>query len=166
VLLTAADRLTPEAANALLVTLEEPPSHALILLTADNPAAVLPTVRSRCLLIQLTAVPDKEFTPGLDTTLAAGRPGRAIRYCNDEAFAKRIDSLRSDVETWRDGAVPQRLALAARYGVDRDSTTSFLDEVDLALPLSWRQGLIAARRRLARNVTPRAALEAFAMLST
>jgi len=43
-----AGRLGAEAANAFLKTLEEPPAHALFLLLAANPSAVLPTIRSRC----------------------------------------------------------------------------------------------------------------------
>jgi DNA polymerase-3 subunit delta' len=44
----AADELTPQAANALLKTLEEPPVRALILLVCHRPARLLPTIRSRC----------------------------------------------------------------------------------------------------------------------
>jgi len=43
-----AGRLGTEAANAFLKTLEEPPEHACFVLLAANPAAVLPTIRSRC----------------------------------------------------------------------------------------------------------------------
>ena len=43
-----ADRMNAEAQNALLKTLEEPPPDTLILLTSGNPAALLPTTRSRC----------------------------------------------------------------------------------------------------------------------
>ncbi len=43
-----AGHLGAEAANAFLKTLEEPPAHAMFLLLADNPTAVLPTIRSRC----------------------------------------------------------------------------------------------------------------------
>lgn len=176
VLLPSADRLTIEAANALLVTLEEPPAHALILLTADNPAAVVATIRSRCLPLQLTAVPDDELQTGLESAavpadqvkralaLAAGRPGRALRYLRDEAFAQKLNGLRDDLTAWQEGALPERLALAARYGTEREAATDFLEELDLMLPLNWRRGLLDARRRLARNVQPRAALEAFAML--
>ncbi|MFO0702587.1 MAG: hypothetical protein U0514_01780 [Candidatus Andersenbacteria bacterium] len=98
VLLPGADRLTPEAANALLVTLEEPPAHALILLTATNAGAVLPTVRSRCLPIPLQLVSAAEIKAGLGApnpvvALAAGRPGRALRYLHDQALPS--SSMRS-----------------------------------------------------------------------
>ncbi len=47
--LDAADRMTPAASNALLKGLEEPPPRAHVLLLADRPFRVLPTIRSRCL---------------------------------------------------------------------------------------------------------------------
>lgn len=45
-------RLNAEGANALLKTLEEPPSQALILLICDTPDSLLPTIRSRCQVIR------------------------------------------------------------------------------------------------------------------
>lgn len=49
-IIEAADRLTREAANALLLTLEEPSASALFILTAESP--ILPTIMSRCQVIQ------------------------------------------------------------------------------------------------------------------
>jgi hypothetical protein len=48
-----AGRFGAEAANAFLKILEEPPEHVRFLLLAANPAAVLPTIRSRCQLLAL-----------------------------------------------------------------------------------------------------------------
>jgi len=45
--------------NALLKILEEPPAYGVFLLLADNPEKLLPTVRSRCTELQLTALPEK-----------------------------------------------------------------------------------------------------------
>jgi len=44
-----ADLMNNRAQNAFLQLLEEPPSHAVFILSTDNPAALLPTVRSRCM---------------------------------------------------------------------------------------------------------------------
>ncbi len=43
-----AEKLTPQAANCLLKTLEEPPEHSLLILIASQASALLPTVISRC----------------------------------------------------------------------------------------------------------------------
>jgi DNA polymerase-3 subunit delta' len=48
-----ADRLMPQAANAFLKTLEEPPAGSLILLTSELPEALLDTIRSRCISVHL-----------------------------------------------------------------------------------------------------------------
>jgi DNA polymerase-3 subunit delta' len=59
-----------EAANSLLKILEEPPDFATIFLLTDNPTALLPTIRSRCMHLRLAPVPADEIEP----YLAAIRP--------------------------------------------------------------------------------------------
>lgn len=54
-LIDDADRLTIEAANALLKTLEEPPGFALLVLVTSRPFALPATIRSRCQSLRLTA---------------------------------------------------------------------------------------------------------------
>jgi DNA polymerase-3 subunit delta' len=48
-----ADRLMPQAANAFLKTLEEPPDHSVLILVSALPEALLDTIRSRCIEVQL-----------------------------------------------------------------------------------------------------------------
>jgi DNA polymerase-3 subunit delta' len=57
--LVDADCLNRSAANALLKTLEEPPDGTFLLLTSCHPGRLLPTVRSRCQLVNLQ--PDAEL---------------------------------------------------------------------------------------------------------
>jgi DNA polymerase-3 subunit delta' len=47
----------PNAANALLKTLEEAPAHVVLLLTADTPEQLLPTITSRCEILRLRPLP-------------------------------------------------------------------------------------------------------------
>jgi hypothetical protein len=61
------------AANAFLKTLEEPPPHVRLLLLAENPGAVLPTIRSRCQQLSLpgaSAVADFDDDEGIPPELA------------------------------------------------------------------------------------------------
>ena len=60
--------------NALLKVLEEPPSYGVFLLITDNPEQLLPTVRSRCVELELTSLPEavlldalRRRFPGADT---------------------------------------------------------------------------------------------------
>jgi DNA polymerase-3 subunit delta' len=59
-----------EAANALLKVLEEPPDHAHIFILAENPGDLLPTIRSRCALVRLCALPIVD----IETLLAKHHP--------------------------------------------------------------------------------------------
>ncbi|MFN2250473.1 MAG: ATP-binding protein [Anaerolineae bacterium] len=102
------DRATPAAANALLKTLEEPPPHAVLVLTASDADSVLPTVRSRCRTVSLRPLPVAvaaralESDWGIDKASAdslarrsAGRLGWAVAAVEDPG----IDELR---RTWLD----------------------------------------------------------------
>ncbi|MFZ1102920.1 MAG: DNA polymerase III subunit delta', partial [Hyphomicrobiaceae bacterium] len=53
VIVDSADELNPNAANALLKSLEEPPPRAVFLLVTSRPSALLPTIRSRCRRLDL-----------------------------------------------------------------------------------------------------------------
>src|SRR4029077_3627107 len=56
VIVDGADEMNRNAANALLKILEEPPRRALLLLVSHSPGRLLPTIRSRCRRIPLTAL--------------------------------------------------------------------------------------------------------------
>ena len=56
-ILVQADRMTVEAANALLKVLEEPPEHAHFILLCSSFLSLLPTIRSRCLCFRFGPVP-------------------------------------------------------------------------------------------------------------
>jgi len=71
VIVDAADELNVNAANALLKSLEEPPSRALFLLIASEPARLLPTVRSRCRRLQLAPLTGTALRQASEAALAA-----------------------------------------------------------------------------------------------
>lgn len=86
------DRAVPAAMDALLKTLEEPPSMSKLILTADVGETLLPTIVSRCQVISLRPVPAAEIESALTAhfdlpadaaaslaRLSGGRPGWAIR---------------------------------------------------------------------------------------
>ena len=62
-IIAEADRLQPQAANAFLKTLEEPPSNSLLLLLSALPEALPDTIVSRCISIPLTASADETALP-------------------------------------------------------------------------------------------------------
>ena len=62
-IISEADRLQPQAANAFLKTLEEPPNNSLLLLLSTIPEVLPDTILSRCIPIPLTADRDKKVSP-------------------------------------------------------------------------------------------------------
>lgn len=62
VLIDSADDMNPNAANALLKLLEEPPSHAMIVLVSHNPGRLLATIRSRCRVIAFKPIEPDSFS--------------------------------------------------------------------------------------------------------
>ena len=72
---------SPEAANALLKLLEEPPPATVFLLTASDPEALLPTIRSRLLAVRLRAMPESAVVDYLvrERGLAQGEAALAAR---------------------------------------------------------------------------------------
>lgn len=94
VVIDAADDLERGAANALLKTLEEPPTDMIFLLVSHAPGRLLPTIRSRCRPMRFEALNDADMRkalkmadgslslPELDALVRVGdgSPGKALRY--------------------------------------------------------------------------------------
>jgi DNA polymerase-3 subunit delta' len=105
-ILTAANFMK-EAANSLLKVLEEPPDTVHIIILAENPGELLPTIRSRCATVRLGALPvdeidmlladrRSEIPPqqrGLVARLAQGAAGRALGFDLAAYTAARADAL-------------------------------------------------------------------------
>jgi len=96
-----------EAANSLLKVLEEPPANTSLILLAENPQELLPTIRSRAVLHRIGALPAEEIEPLLATRrpelkpqdrklvarLAEGAIGRALTLDLGVYLAGRQDAL-------------------------------------------------------------------------
>jgi DNA polymerase-3 subunit delta' len=93
----SADELgLPEAANALLKIVEEPPPRSLILMVTSQPGRLLPTIRSRCRVLDFAPLDPDDLVRALKqagieaadpvvTGLSQGSPGEAIRLAQAEA---------------------------------------------------------------------------------
>ncbi|MBK1697989.1 DNA polymerase III subunit delta' [Rhodovibrio salinarum] len=69
IVVDAAEEMNPNAANALLKVLEEPPSQAVLLLVSHAPARLLPTIRSRCAQLSLSTLDADSMATLLDRHL-------------------------------------------------------------------------------------------------
>ena len=123
------ERLSPEAANALLKTLEEPPSRVLLLLLTAEEEGLLPTIRSRCQRLELRPLPEEtlvallsgEHSVGLDDArllarLSGGRLGWAIAAATDprvlQERERRLEGLLAVLE----GGLERRFRFAQELG--------------------------------------------------
>lgn len=100
-----ADRMTSEAANSLLKTLEDPPEYAVIILLAEELNKLLPTVISRCQQIHLNTLTREEIEErllesgieeeqaNLISRLADGSLGRALELSEDAEFMDTRSSI-------------------------------------------------------------------------
>lgn len=141
-----ADELTPQAANALLKTLEEPRPATHFILMTSRPDKLLPTIRSRSMLVRFGALSD-EVLAGLlraqgiaDASiadvvpLAEGSVDKALELAEPERAESRAAFLRAVAEAVRAGTAGAAVKLAEGADTDRRATRDRL--FDLAAHLS------------------------------
>ena len=101
-----ASKLTLQAQNALLKTIEEPPAYAVIILLADNTDALLPTITSRCVKLNLKPVSDDEmkdylmnqlhvpdYQAEIEASFAQGNIGRAKQLAESTDFMEMTEDV-------------------------------------------------------------------------
>ncbi len=101
-----AEKMTVQAQNALLKTIEEPPAYAVILLLTTNAESFLPTILSRCVQLKLKPLQDAQVKdylmsrmgveePQADifTAFARGNLGKAIHLADSEEFRRLYGEL-------------------------------------------------------------------------
>ena len=94
-----ADLMSAQAQNALLKTIEEPPEYAVIMLLTENAEALLPTIRSRCVMMKLRNIKDQlvkkylmeqmeipDYKADVCVAFAQGNMGKAIMLATSEYF--------------------------------------------------------------------------------
>lgn len=117
-IIDAVDDLNRNAANAILKTLEEPPSRSVLLLVCHAPGAALATIRSRCRRLALRPLSDVLVRAALGPTadealvgLGKGRPGRAIALAAQgvDAAAIQLDRAQASIARGEAGPVLNKL---------------------------------------------------------
>lgn len=94
-----AEKMNVQAQNALLKTIEEPPEYAVILLLTTNADAFLPTILSRCILLNLKAVTSNvirdflmkkrhipDYQADVCAAFAQGNVGKALQLASSDDF--------------------------------------------------------------------------------
>ena len=172
-ILTAASFMK-EAANSLLKVLEEPPATVHLILLAENPGELLPTIRSRCAIVRLGALPVEEIEMlladrrpdvppaqrALIARLAQGAAGKALGFDLAAYTAARADALMMirNAAQEPDHTALFKMTETYRAGAEGQQKTSALLR-SLALLLEDLLLLGAGTPELVRNTDLRAELE-------
>ena len=128
------DELNPNAANALLKVLEEPPQQSLFLLISHAPARVLPTILSRCRKLMLRPLATEDV----------------IRAASQAAGIAADDPALAEAAAASEGSVARALTLAGRRYLEAAAT----HRRDACQPAAGRSARIACAGRCARHQRP------------
>ncbi|MDD3338646.1 MAG: DNA polymerase III subunit delta' [Lachnospiraceae bacterium] len=99
-IISEAEKMNPQAQNALLKTIEEPPEYVIIILLTNNVEGMLPTIQSRCVILNFKAVCDNlvreylmerlhipDYQADVTVSFAQGNIGKAEKAATSEEFS-------------------------------------------------------------------------------
>ena len=173
-----AERMTAEAANSLLKTLEEPPPQVLIILLAVQADALLTTLVSRCRVLDLRPVSPAAISRslvddhGVDADdadeiarLSGGRPGWAIQAAASpelrDAATERLQAIEETLRNGIEGRFTYAARMASSFSRDRETGRE-----ELSLWLAWWRDVLMAQTGLDELVTYVSRREAMASIAT
>lgn len=148
-IIEGAEMMNPAAANAFLKTLEEPPGEALLILLTTHREGILPTILSRCQILQFSPLPSAVIIQELEregappdqartaTALASGSLERARDLLAGDLLPVRHALLEQVVDLSKTGVTPL-FAAAERNAADKGSAAALV----AMLRLFWRDILL------------------------
>lgn len=135
-----ADLMTPQAQNAILKTIEEPPAYAVFLLLTENAEMLLPTINSRCVMLKLRNIKDTlirkylmenleipDYKADMCTAFAQGNVGRAIMLANSEHFNEIREEAVQLLKHIHDMELSEIVATVKNISVYKLEITDYLD---------------------------------------
>jgi DNA polymerase-3 subunit delta' len=143
-----------EACNALLKTLEEAPAYAVLILTADNPEQLLPTIVSRCEVLRLRPLKVEEVLKEMEgrgvesdratlvSHLSGGRFGYALRLLEDESLLSRREERLNDLQSLIAASRVEKFAYAEKLAKDKE----LMRQIVLIWLSYWRDVMLRAAR--------------------
>ncbi|MCR4586891.1 MAG: DNA polymerase III subunit delta [Lachnospiraceae bacterium] len=134
------EKMTQEAQNALLKTLEEPPEYGVIMILTTSAERLLQTIRSRCVLLTMKAVPDDVLKPFLMReckvtdykadiccAFAQGNIGRAIMLAESDDFERLKDAALGIVKNLDRMEIASMVKTLKQMSVDKTEPGDLLD---------------------------------------
>lgn len=135
-----AEKMTPQAQNALLKTLEEPPEYAVILLLTTNVNSLLPTILSRCIVLNMKPVSDTllkrylmeqlqipDYKAEVCVAFARGNVGKAKALAVSEEFENIKGEVLSVLKNIQDMELQEIVAAIKRINEYKLEVNDYLD---------------------------------------
>lgn len=135
-----AEKMNIQAQNALLKTIEEPPAYVVILLLTTNADTFLPTIRSRCITLNLKAVADEviqkylmehcqipDYQAKVCTAFAQGNVGKAVKLASSESFNDIKNSALQLIRRLRDIDLYEMLEAVKQIGEYKLEVNDYFD---------------------------------------
>ena len=135
-----AEKMTVQAQNALLKTIEEPPAYAVIILLVNNAAALLPTIASRCVTLNFKPVRDEvikkylmeelhvpDYQAEVSVAFAQGNVGKAKQIATAEDFTEMMDAAFRILKKGRDMEVYEMVDAIKLLSEQKHTVYEYLD---------------------------------------
>lgn len=134
------EKMTAQAQNALLKTLEEPPAYAVILILTTNMDALLPTILSRCVMLNMKPVRDDlvkkylmeelqipDYKANVCVAFARGNLGKARQLASSEEFDHIKEEAVSMLKYVQDMEINEMLAAIKKIQEYKFDVEDYLD---------------------------------------
>lgn len=134
------EKMTAQAQNALLKTLEEPPAYAVILILTTNVDALLPTILSRCVVLNMKPVRDDlvkkylmeelqipDYKANVCVAFARGNLGKARQLASSEEFDHIKEEAVSMLKYVQDMEINEMLAAIKKIQEYKFDVEDYLD---------------------------------------
>jgi len=134
------EKMTVQAQNALLKTLEEPPEYAVILILTANVDSLLPTILSRCVVLHMKPVPDHkvkkylmeeleipDYKANICVAFARGNIGKAKMLASSEEFEKVKEEAVTLVKYINDMDISEVIKAIRKISEYQFDVTDYLD---------------------------------------
>ena len=134
------EKMTVQAQNALLKTLEEPPEYAVILILTANVDSLLPTILSRCVVLNMKPVPDNkvkkylmealavpDYKANICVAFARGNIGKAKMLATSEEFEKVKEEAVTLVKYINDMEISEIVKAIKKISEYKFDVTDYLD---------------------------------------
>lgn len=155
-----AEKMTEQAQNALLKTIEEPPEYAVILLLTNNINTFLQTILSRCVNLNLKAVSNEsiktylmeqvkvpDYQAGLSATFAGGNLGKAIQFASSEDFSKMKEDVIKLMKNIDEYELSEVIQAQKKFAENKAVINNYLD-----LMLLWYRDVLIFKATMDANL--------------